>query len=213
MCGVNRDLEVTKPPFNEGKQIGVKPKFKGLATYKATQGDGIGIRGSRLGRRKTFVIPVERSAANTNQTFDLGDRQRFHAVIIYQDISAGRRAKHLYDWVIQELAGAYNPSLELWSFQVLALPEIGNLAAQAAAQADFVILSMRGKAPLSVQTRDWIERWSGRIYEYKPALVALFDQPKRWHRPAASTVPYLRSVADSAGINFLYSHFFCRSTN
>ena len=190
----------------------MKPKFKGLATYKATHGDGIEIRGSLLASRRIPGIPVERSAANINQTFGLGDRPRFDAVIIYQDISAGRRAKHFYDWLIRELAGAYNFSLELWSFQVLALPEIGNLAAQAAAQADVVILSMHGKAPLSVQSRDWIERWSGRIYEYKPALVALFDQPKRWHRPAASALHYLRSVADRAGITFLYSHVFCRPT-
>jgi hypothetical protein len=41
-----------------------------------------------------------------------------------------------------------------WNFQVLAVPEIGNSAAKAAAQADFVILSMHRKAQLSVQTRD-----------------------------------------------------------
>jgi hypothetical protein len=40
-------------------------------------------------------------------------------------------------------------SLELWSFQVLALPWIGNAAERAAAQADFVILSMHGKSQLS----------------------------------------------------------------
>jgi hypothetical protein len=46
------------------------------------------------------------------------------------------------------------------NFQVLAVPEIGNSAAKAAAQADSVILSMHRKTQLSVQTRDWIERWS-----------------------------------------------------
>jgi hypothetical protein len=69
----------------------VKPKFKGLATYKATHGDGIEIRGSLLASRRIPGIPVERSAANINQTFGSGDRPRFDAVIIYQDISAGRR--------------------------------------------------------------------------------------------------------------------------
>jgi hypothetical protein len=47
--------------------------------------------------------------------------------------------------------------LELWSFKVLAIREIGNPAAPAAAQADFVILSMHGKAELATATRNWIE--------------------------------------------------------
>jgi hypothetical protein len=47
------------------------------------------------------------------------------------------------------------------NFQVLALPEIGNSAAKAAAHADFVGLSMYRNAQLSVQTGDWIERWPG----------------------------------------------------
>ena len=56
------------------------------------------------------------------------------------------------------------------TFQVLAVPEIGNSAAKAAAHADFVSLSMYRNAQLSVQTRDWIERWSGLITDSKSAL-------------------------------------------
>ncbi len=115
-------------------------------------------------------------ASNPNQMFDLGDRPTFHVAIIYEDSRAGRRAKYFYDRIIQELEDECDFSLELWSFQVLALPQIGNLAAQAAAQADFVILSMHGKSQLSVQTKDWIVRWSGLIADCKPALVALLDR-------------------------------------
>ena len=143
----------------------------------------------------------------------MDERPTFNVAIIYEDSAAGRRAKHFYDKVIRELVDECNFSLELWNFQVLAIPEIGNSAAHVAAQADFVILSMHGKAELPAQTRHWIERWSRLIADSKPALVALFDQPKRWHRPAASALHYLRSVADRAGITFLYSHVFCRSTN
>jgi hypothetical protein len=41
-----------------------------------------------------------------------------------------------------------------------------------------VILSMYGKAQLSAQTRDWIERWLGLITDNKSALVALLDKPE-----------------------------------
>ena len=110
---------------------------------------------------------------------DLGDRPKFKVAIICEDSAAGKRAKHFYDRVIRELVDECDFSLELWNFQVLAVPGIGNSAAKAAAQADLVILSMHRKAQLSVQTRDWIERWSGLITDNKPALVVLLGRAFR----------------------------------
>ena len=89
------------------------------------------------------------SAMDAYQGFDVDDRAKFNVAIIYEDGAAGKRAKHFYDRVIRELVNECDFSLELWNFQVLAIPEIGNSAAKAAAQADFVILSMHHKAQFS----------------------------------------------------------------
>ena len=145
---------------------------------------------------------------NANHTLDLADRPIFSVVIIYEDSAAGKWAKHFYDRVIRELIDECDFSLELWGFQVLAVPEIGNSAAKAAAQADIVILSMHRKTQLSVQTRDWIERWSGLIGDDRSALVALLDQPGMSRSTAASTLDYLRKVADRKGISFYTPHYF-----
>ena len=145
------------------------------------------------------------SAMDVYQGFDVDDRAKFNVAIIYEDGAAGKRAKHFYDRVIRELVDECDFSLELWSFQVLAVPEIGNSAAKAAAQADFVVLSMHRKAQLSARTKDWIERWSGLITDNKSALVALLDQPGMKRAKAASTLVYLRKVADRKGISF-YTH-------
>ena len=115
--------------------------------------------------------------------------------------------------MIRELADECDFSLELWNFQVLAIAEIANSAAQTAAKADFVILSMHGKAQLSVQTRDWIERWSGLITDSRSALVALLDQPGMSRGTVASTVDYLRKIADRKGISFYTHTTFGLSTN
>ena len=139
------------------------------------------------------------------QGFDVDDRPKFKVAIIYEDGAAGKRAKHFYDRVIRELVDECDFSLEPWSFQVLAVPEIGNSAAKAAARADFVILSMHRKAQLSTQTRDWIERWSGLITDNESALVALLDQPEITRGTVASTLDYLRKVAERKGISF-YTH-------
>ena len=153
------------------------------------------------------------SARDADRGSDLDDRPQFNVTIIYEDGAAGKRAKHFYDRVIRELVDECDFSLELWNFQVLAIPEIGNSAAKAAAQADFVILSMHRKAQLSAQTRDWIERWSGLIIDNKSALVALLDEPGIKRGTVASTLDYLRKVADRKGISFYAHTTFGLSTN
>jgi len=162
---------------------------------------------------KIYITVKLSSAMHTYQGFDVDDRSKFNVAIIYEDGAAGKRAKHFYDRVIRELVDECDFSLELWSFQVLAVPEIGNSAAKAAAQADFVILSMHRKAQLSTQTRDWIERWSGLITDNKSALVALLDQPGIRRGTIASTLGYLRKVADRKGISFYTHTIFDLSTN
>ena len=129
----------------------------------------------------------------------------FHVAVIYDDSASGRRAKHFYDRAIQELADECDFSFELWSFEVLALPEIGNSVARVAAEADFVILSMHGKAQLSAQTRDWLEKWLNLIADHKPALIALLDRRETRRGTAASTLAYLRKISDRHEISF-YAH-------
>src|SRR5258708_4764768 len=52
---------------------------------------------------------------------ELSDRPKFNVVIVYEDRAAGRRAKYFYDNLIHELEDECDFSLELWSFQVLAI--------------------------------------------------------------------------------------------
>jgi hypothetical protein len=134
-------------------------------------------------------------------TFDPDDKPKFSIVMIYEDGITGRRGKLFYEKLVRELGSECDFSLEIWSFEVLAVPEIGDLAARAAAQAALVILSSHGKAELPPEIRDWIERWPELITYNDPALVALLAEPKT-SRGASSTLAYLRSVADRNGIDF-----------
>ena len=91
---------------------------------------------------------------------DLGNRPTFYVVIIYEDSKAGRRAKHFYDRVIQELEDECDFSLELWSFQVLALPGIGNAAARASAKGRAVTMKSLGDAiVLREACKQTFQRW------------------------------------------------------
>ena len=130
------------------------------------------------------------------------DRPKCKVVIIYEDSAAGRRAKHFCEEVLRKLVDACDISLDLWNFQVLGLSQVADAALQAAARADVVILSMHGTAELPVMTKDWIERWSERIADSMPMLVALVAPAKAEPDTLASTLSYLRSLAGENQISF-----------
>ena len=133
---------------------------------------------------------------------DLNDMPRFNVVILYEDGPAGRRAKRLCDKLIHELKDECDFNLKLWNFQALGIPEFGESAMEAAAQADLVIVSLHGRAGIPAEIKEWIEALTGQIIDRPPALVALLGKPKAGGGTAASTLAYLSSVANRTGIDF-----------
>jgi hypothetical protein len=83
------------------------------------------------------------SYAWAKRVLDMGDKPTLRVVIIYRNRNAGCRAKHFYEEIV-----SCDFRLGLWSFQVLAMPQIKKTAAKATAQADLVILSMCRKCQL-----------------------------------------------------------------
>jgi hypothetical protein len=148
------------------------------------------------------------SEAQIEWTLDLDDRSKFKVVVIYEDGPTGRRAKHFYDKLVHELEDECAFSLQLWNFQVLAIPELWESAVESAAQADFVILSLHGKAGLPVDIREWIETWSKLIIGQGPALIALVDKSTTRCGTNASALAYLKSVAKRTEVDFFGHAFF-----
>ena len=119
---------------------------------------------------------METSTGNgTSLAHELSDRPTLKAVIIYEDRATGIRARSFYENLVYGLKGTYDLSLDLWRFQVLSIPRIGDSAAQVAAQADVVLLSLHGNAGLPPKIREWVETWSRLVADNKPALVVLAD--------------------------------------
>ena len=148
------------------------------------------------------------SEAKIEWTLDLDDKSKFNVVVIYEDGPAGRRAKHFYDKLVHELEDECAFSLQLWSFQVLAIPELRESAIESAAQADFVILSLHGKAGLPVDIREWIETWSKLIIGKDLALITLVDKSTTRDGTNASALAYLKGVAKRTEVDFFGHTFF-----
>ena len=128
-------------------------------------------------------------------------------MIIYEDFLTRRRAKLFYDKLIHELRNECVFSLQLWSFQVLAIPEIRESAAESITQADFVILSLHGKTRLPASVRQWIETWSRQIFDRGSALIALVDKSMARSGQNPLTLAYLKGVAQTNRVAF-FAHTF-----
>jgi hypothetical protein len=148
------------------------------------------------------------SEAKIEWALDLDDKSKFNVVVIYEDGPAGRRAKHFYDKLVHELEDECAFSLQLWSFQVLAIPELRESAIESAAQADFVILSLHGKAGIPVDIREWIETWSKLIIGKGSALIALVDKSTTRGGTNASALNYLKGIAKRTEVDFFGHTFF-----
>jgi len=142
------------------------------------------------------------SEAKIEWTLDLDDKSKFNVVVIYEDGPAGRRAKHFYDKLVHELEDECAFSLQL------AIPELRESAIESAAQADFVILSLHGKAGLPVDIREWIETWSKLIIGKGSALIALVDKSTTRGGTNASALAYLKGVAKRTEVDFFGHTFF-----
>jgi hypothetical protein len=68
------------------------------------------------------------SASQSEWTPHRDDEPIFEVVIVYEDVPTGKRAKLFYDKLIHQPEGECVFSLQLWSFQVLAIPEIRKAA-------------------------------------------------------------------------------------
>jgi len=139
------------------------------------------------------------------RVLDMGDKLTLHMVIIYQNRTAGYRAKHFYERIVSAFDGACDFRLGLWTFQVLAMPQTRKTAAKASAQADLIILSVCRKCQLSPEVKNWMERWPSLITDSNPAVAALVEDHESNCGATIWTLSYLRSVADRYGLS-LFTH-------
>lgn len=123
----------------------------------------------------------------------------FKCVVIYEDFAAGERGQRFYEKLNAAMDDDCVSTHHLWSFPVLAIAEMRNIAVTAAAAADIVIFALSGRDELPAAVKEWIEMWAWLIEDKHPALVALFESP---NGESGSIRGYLRSVTARKHLDF-----------
>jgi hypothetical protein len=97
----------------------------------------------------------------------------FNVVIIYEDLEAGKRARKTYDYLAEQLGHHSHFNQAMWKFDVLAIPQLRDMAAKDVAEADILVISSSGEKDIPPGLKDWIEHCL-RLAIKPMALVALF---------------------------------------
>jgi hypothetical protein len=129
--------------------------------------------------------------------------EHLSALIIYEDVASGERAKETCQSLPRRLGPNWQLKIELFSFKALRALEIQREAAAAASKANLVIFSCH-QADLPTGVWEWIELFLRRP-DQPTALVALLPSTSNQAEPRPWVAKYLAGVAQRNGMHY-FSH-------
>src|SRR4051794_31457425 len=92
---------------------------------------------------------------NALDSSELPSKSNFNVVIAYENLEAGKNARKTYDYLAQHLGQDCQFANEMWSFDVLSIPRLRELAARDAMQADIIIVACHGNGRLPEAVKSW----------------------------------------------------------
>ena len=131
----------------------------------------------------------------------------FDLVVAYEDTHTRNRALHLYDHLAQGLLDDYDFQCGWWKFEHLTNTTLNQQAADAAAEANMVVLSLQARKQLLPLHKAWIEEWLPRRDNRKSALVVLIGGTDNMERESAPLLAELQLAARLGRMDF-FTHAF-----
>jgi len=132
----------------------------------------------------------------------------FDLVVAYEDTFTRQRALQLYDHLAQQLLNDHNFQCSWWKFDDLQNATLRSRAADAAATANMVILSIRMQPEISPLHRSWLESWiPRRDNSSKAALVALIAGNGKTGNETAPMLAFLQNAARQGRMDFFTQGF------
>lgn len=129
-------------------------------------------------------------------------RTVFQVVAAYDDLPSRNRALHLYHRIEMQLGRDYLFECSWWRFDHLCESLLREQAADEAAKANMIILSLRDAPDLPQGPRAWIDSWLPRRGVQKAALVALVAGQGPREESKAPLLPSIENVAREAQMDF-----------
>jgi len=125
------------------------------------------------------------------------------ALIVYDNVRSGKRAKELCDRLGQQLAPESELNLSVWSLSALELlPPLAQAAAREAEHAALLIVAINGDTMLPQAVRNCLHWCARGIRAADGALVAQLHGILKMNEGLSPAYGYLRQIAHHAGVRF-----------
>lgn len=147
---------------------------------------------------------MRRTSCENGSEPRFSDKVEFKVAIIYEDRAAGQRAIGAFRCLNEHLENDFELRNNLWSFELLRIPKIRDLASRDMASADMIIVSAHGHEDLPTEIRTWMQKCLPRKKSHGGALVALFDSADE-NVSISPALLFLKEIADRARLDF-FSH-------
>lgn len=109
--------------------------------------------------------------------FDLEARPR--AVLVYEDLSTGLRAKQDFDQLVDRFDTNSGTDLKMWKIDLLRDERVREQAAHDAADFGIIFVSPNGQSELSEEFREWLNRVLDLRGDRSTAIVVLLNPTAR----------------------------------
>jgi hypothetical protein len=127
--------------------------------------------------------------------------QKVVAVVAFEDMFTRARANEVCRILASDFGRETEVLKQMWLTNMLRLPNLRSIAAEEAARADLIILSMHDAERLPEEVKTWIEMWLPRKARQHAFLLALFDNVYNGNFRATRT--YLDEAARRAEMEWV----------
>ena len=111
----------------------------------------------------------------------IADPTPVRVTIVYEDMASGMRARDVAERLARFLGSSGARAESIWRSDLLALPVLAEQAASAAAECDYLIVSLCGEELLPFAARRWIEEQLEGAAERGMGLILLSNSHRgRW---------------------------------
>lgn len=124
-------------------------------------------------------------------------------VVAYEDTAAREQAVDFCDQLVRRFWARSEFEVGWWSFSLLQAEHVAMEAADMAARADLIILSLVRQDVLPAVVKRWIESWLARRGDCEGILAGLMGQGAAADRLETHNHYYLRQVAHRGGMDYL----------
>ncbi|MDR3405852.1 MAG: hypothetical protein P4L99_25425 [Chthoniobacter sp.] len=146
-----------------------------------------------------------KAAIDSADSFPVAGLSAIKVTIIYEDFASGTWAKRFAERLADFLECTCSLSETIWRSELLECPPLADQAARAAAECDYLIVSLHGDRVLPFAARQWIEAQLERAAERGMGLILLSDSSQAKWRVVEATRHHLRCACAMKDVAF-FSH-------